>query len=64
MQQKDLNETQIEDAIERYEAGQSLAVIGKALTVDHATVRNYLLRYGVQMRDTHGRSRHVDSDKD
>ena len=52
---KGLNEAQIEDAIARYESGQSLAVIGKAMAVDHATVCNYLLKYGVQMRDTQGR---------
>ena len=54
---KGLSETQVRDVIARYETGQSLAVIGKAIGVDHATVRNYLLKHGVQMRDTQGRPR-------
>ena len=57
VRQKGLNEAQVDDAIERYKSGQSLAVIGKPLKIDHGTVRNYLLKYGVQMRDAHGRER-------
>ena len=55
VRQKGLNEAQVDDAIARYGSGQSLAVIGKAMSVDHGTVRNYLLKHGVQMLDTQGR---------
>ena len=57
VRQKGLNEDQIEDAIGRYAAGQSLAVIGKAMSVDHGTVRNYLLKHDIQMRDTQGQDK-------
>lgn len=48
---------QVDEAVRRYRAGESLAVIGKAPGVDHGTVRNRLLERGVPMRDTHGRQR-------
>lgn len=52
-----LTDEQVDDANHLYEAGQSLAKIGAKLGVEAGTVRRALLRYGVKMRDTHGRDR-------
>lgn len=52
-----LTNEQIDDAARLYEAGQSLAKIGRQLGVDHGTVWRQLKNCGVRMRDTHGRER-------
>jgi len=52
-----LDEAGIAEVLRRYQAGESLAVIGKALGVDHSTVRNYLERRGIKRRDSHGREK-------
>ena len=52
-----LDKAGVEEAIRRYAAGESLAKVGKALGVDAGTVRNQLLKHGVRMRDTQGRTR-------
>ncbi|OGL33168.1 hypothetical protein A3E20_00990 [Candidatus Saccharibacteria bacterium RIFCSPHIGHO2_12_FULL_47_16] len=57
LRQIGLSDIQVEDAIELYRSGLSLAKIGEKIGVDHGTVRRQLLRRGVAMRDTHGRER-------
>lgn len=52
-----LDNAEVEVAIYRYAKGASLATIGRELGVDAQTVRNYLLKHGVEMRDSHGRPR-------
>lgn len=52
-----LTEEQVNEAALMYESGQSLAKIAAHLGVDHTTVRRQLLKYGVRMRDSHGRNR-------
>ncbi|WP_203338768.1 helix-turn-helix domain-containing protein [Nocardioides limicola] len=47
----------VDEAVMRYEEGQSLATIGRALGADPGTVKARLVERGVAMRDTHGRSR-------
>ena len=50
-----LSDAQVEDAIERYELGESVATIGKALGASAETVRSRLLDLGVPMRLPSGR---------
>jgi Helix-turn-helix domain len=52
-----LVDDQVREAAQLYAAGHSLAKIGTRLDVDAGTIRRYLLKYGVRMRDTHGRER-------
>ncbi len=40
-----------------YQAGDSLATIGRVLGVDPGTVRRALTNLGVPLRDCHGRNR-------
>lgn len=47
----------IDEAVERYASGQSLATIGRALGADDGTVKARLVERGVAMRDTQGRPR-------
>lgn len=47
----------VDEAVQRYTDGQSLATIGRALGADPGTVKARLLERGVAMRDTHGRPR-------
>ncbi len=49
--------TEIEPAIQLYQAGHSLAVVGTKLGYDHGTIWRALKRAGVAMRDSHGRER-------
>lgn len=50
-------EAEIDQMIRRYERGESLAGIGRALDYQPDTVRNRLMKRGVQSRDTHARTR-------
>jgi DNA invertase Pin-like site-specific DNA recombinase len=52
-----LSDEQIEEAASLYRSGLSLIQIGIRLGSDATTVHRQLRRYGVQMRDTHGRDR-------
>ena len=45
------------EAIRLYLDGWSLAKIGSKLARDHSSVRNVLLREGIERRDEHGRPR-------
>ncbi|GAB3862060.1 hypothetical protein GCM10028801_26970 [Nocardioides maradonensis] len=47
-----LTPDEIEDAAERYEAGQSLAKIAEAFDVVANTVRTALLGHGITLRST------------
>lgn len=47
----------IDEAVRRYEDGQSLATVGRALGADPGTIKARLVERGVTMRDTHGRPR-------
>ena len=53
--QRGLHPDLIDEAVRRYNEGQSLATVGRALGADPGTVRARLLERGVAMRDTHGR---------
>ena len=57
LRQIGLSDSQIDDAIQLYRSGMSLARIGEKFNVDHGTVRRQLLRRDVAMRDSHGRER-------
>jgi DNA-directed RNA polymerase specialized sigma24 family protein len=52
-----LSPAQIDEAVELYEAGSSLARIGRKMGVSARTVQLRLRECGVRMRDTHGRDR-------
>jgi IS30 family transposase len=49
--------TEIEKAIQLYEAGNSLAAVGTKLGYNHGTIWRALKRAGVARRDSHGRQR-------
>lgn len=49
--------TQVEQAIQLYGQGLSLAAVGQRLGFDHTAIRNALARAGVPRRDSHGRPR-------
>lgn len=51
-----LSPAQIEQAVELYSTGQSSATIATQLGCDPSTVRLALLKAGIQMRDSHGRT--------
>jgi hypothetical protein len=55
IRRQSLTDDQIAEAVRLYEAGQSLATVGRHLGVDHGTVWRALKKRDVQMRDTHGR---------
>lgn len=48
---------QVLEMVRRYDQGESLARVGARLGSNGGTVRAYLRRAGVVMRDTHGRTR-------
>jgi hypothetical protein len=49
--------TDVAQAIQLYQAGNSLAAIGTKLGYDHAAIWQALKRAGVPRRDSHGRER-------
>lgn len=49
-----LSDDQIDEAVRRYELGESLATIGTALGVQARTVRARLIERGMVMRSTRG----------
>jgi hypothetical protein len=55
VRKRGLSEDELVEAIRLYESGLSLVRVGSKLSKDPSTVRNYLLRAGVRMRDSHGR---------
>ena len=48
---------QVLEMCRRYEQGESLARIGERLGFNPSSVRMYVMRAGISMRDTHGRER-------
>lgn len=48
----------IDDMVQLYESGLSLAGVGKKVGVDAGTVQRHLSQRGVVRRDSHGRPRH------
>ncbi len=46
---------EVHKAIELYQAGQSLATVGRALGFSTKTIHNVIIASGVPRRDTHGR---------
>jgi transposase-like protein len=50
-----LTPTDIERAVSHYQAGDSLATVGKTLNVDASTVQRALKRAGVAIRPRPGR---------
>ncbi|WP_442800053.1 helix-turn-helix domain-containing protein [Nocardia sp. NBC_01730] len=52
-----LSLSQVDEAVNLYNLGWSLARVARHLTVDPATVLNRLRERGVRTRDTHGRTR-------
>jgi len=51
----DVSPGQVDEAIDLYNSGWSLARVGEHLAVDPTTVLNRLRERGVRTRDTHGR---------
>lgn len=52
--ERKLTNEDVEEAVRRYGAGESLATVGIALNVDAATVRRELHRAGVTIRPRRG----------
>ena len=52
-----LTEAEIQQAIQLYGQGQSLAAVGRQLGCDHSVIRSVLERAGVPRRQGHGRRR-------
>ena len=48
---------QVHEMCLRYEQGESLARVGERLGFNPSSVRTYLLRAGIALRDPHGRER-------
>jgi hypothetical protein len=48
---------EISEMVRLYESGLSLAAVGKRVRMSVGTVKRYVVEYGVDMRDTHGRVR-------
>ena len=57
MRRRGLSPEQIDEAVQLYDGGWSLAWIGERLGVNPSTVLARLRERGVRMRDTHGRVR-------
>lgn len=57
MRRRGLSPKQVDEAIDLYNLGWSLAKVARHLTVDPVTVLNRLRERGVHTRDTHGRPR-------
>ncbi|MFB6718683.1 helix-turn-helix domain-containing protein [Kribbella sp. NPDC056345] len=55
LRKRGLSDDELVEATRLYESGLSLVRIGSKLSKDPSTVRNYLRRAGVKMRDTSGR---------
>ena len=47
----------VNEMVELYESGLSLAEVGSRTSTSPGTVRRYLLLYGVRTRDFHGQNR-------
>ena len=47
----------VAQAIQLYQAGNSLAIVGAKLSYDHGTIHRALRRADISMRDSHGRDR-------
>lgn len=54
---RSMGETQVDEAVQDYNTGQSLEKIGNRLGFDSTTVLKELRLRGVRMRDTHGRQK-------
>lgn len=54
-----MTDEQIVEAVDLYESGLSLAHVGSRLGFDRNTVRLRLIERGVEMRDSHGRVKHL-----
>ena len=54
---RSMSDSQIDEAVQDYAAGQSLEKIGNKLGFDSTTVLRELRRRDVRMRETHGRAR-------
>lgn len=52
----------VDEAVDLYQSGWSLARIGERLAFDPTTIRNRLLARGLTMRDSHGRMNDLDRD--
>lgn len=57
MRPKGMSELEIGEAVQDYQAGQTLAQIGKRLGFNATTVLMALHARGVKTRDPHGRER-------
>ncbi|WP_228003222.1 hypothetical protein [Nocardia australiensis] len=57
MRRRGLSPKQVDEAIDLYNLGWSLAKVARHLTVDPVTVLDRLRERGVRTRDTHGRPR-------
>jgi hypothetical protein len=57
MRRRGLSPDQIDEAVQLYKEGWSLAWVGKRMTVDPTTVLARLRERGVRMRDAQGRER-------
>ncbi|MFQ6228618.1 helix-turn-helix domain-containing protein [Nocardia sp. NPDC002869] len=57
MRRRGLSPEQVDQAIDLYKRGWSLAKVARHLAVDPTTVLNRLRERGVRTRDTHGRTR-------
>jgi DNA-binding CsgD family transcriptional regulator len=57
MRRRGLSPEQIDEAVQLYDGGWSLAWIGERMGVIPSTVLARLRERGVRMRDTHGRVR-------
>ncbi|MFQ6331519.1 hypothetical protein ACLMAL_36100 (plasmid) [Nocardia sp. CWNU-33] len=57
MRRRGLSPEQVDEAIDLYSLGWSLAQVARHLAVDPVTVLSRLRERGVRTRDTHGRTR-------
>ncbi|WP_327120745.1 hypothetical protein OHB12_17245 [Nocardia sp. NBC_01730] len=57
MRRRGLSPEQVDEAIDLYSLGWSLAQVARHLAVDPVTVLNRLRERGIRTRDTHGRNR-------
>lgn len=55
MRNQPMSSDQINEAVRRYESGQSLAAVAAVLETSSKTILARLRERGVKMRDTHGR---------
>lgn len=52
-----MNQDEIDQAIQLYQDGWSLARVGQHLGREHTVIRDVLVKAGIPRRDTHGRPR-------